>query len=130
MLPRPTDPLTYNRKCPACVGQATVVLGQPDFTTTTENITATTNSLRLPTAVASDGVHLVVADTNHNRVLIWNRIPTSNNQPADVVVGQATFTTATVPGNTPERQVHARTAGRVDSERPVCMWPTRRTIAS
>jgi sugar lactone lactonase YvrE len=101
MLPRPTDPLTYNRKCPACVGQATVVLGQPDFTTTTENIAATTNSIRLATAVASDGVHVVVSDTNHNRVLIWNRIPSSNNQPADVVVGQATFTTATVPGNTP-----------------------------
>src|SRR3954453_3995375 len=32
MLPRPTDPLIYNKKCPACVGQASVVLGQPDFT--------------------------------------------------------------------------------------------------
>jgi uncharacterized protein (TIGR03437 family) len=101
MLPSPTDALTYNRKCPACLGQATLVLGQPDFTTTTENIAASTNTLRLPTAVASDGVHVVVADTNHNRVLIWNRIPTSNNAPADVVIGQATFTTASVPGNTP-----------------------------
>src|SRR6516165_4034568 len=101
MLPTPTAQLTYTRKCPVCVGQATVVLGQPDFTTTTENIVATTSSLRLPTAVASDGVHVVVADTNHNRVLIWNRIPTSNNQPADVVIGQATFNTSTVPGNTP-----------------------------
>ncbi len=100
-LPRPTDPLTYNTKCPACVGKATVVLGQPDFTTTTENLAATTNTLRLPTAVASDGVHLVVSDTNHNRVLIWNRIPSSNNAPADVVIGQATFNTSTVPGNTP-----------------------------
>jgi hypothetical protein len=101
MLPRPTDALTYNRKCPACLGQATLVLGQPDFTTTTENLAATTNTLRLPTAVASDGVHVVVADTNHNRVLIWNRIPSTNNAPADVVVGQATFSTSTVPGNTP-----------------------------
>src|SRR3954453_584208 len=101
MLPRPTDQLTYTRKCPACLGQASVVLGQPDFTTNTENLTATTNTLRLPTSVASDGVHVVVADTNHNRVLIWNRIPSSNNAPADVVVGQATFNTATVPGNTP-----------------------------
>jgi uncharacterized protein (TIGR03437 family) len=101
MLPQPTDSLTYNRKCPVCVGQATLVLGQPDFTTTTENLAATTTTLRLPTAVASDGVHVVVADTNHNRVLIWNRFPTRNNSPADVVVGQQTFTTATVPGNTP-----------------------------
>jgi uncharacterized protein (TIGR03437 family) len=101
MLPRPTDQLTYSSKCPACVGHATVVLGQPNFSTTTENLAATSSALRLPTAVASDGVHLVVADTNHNRVLIWNRIPASNNAPADVVVGQQTFTTSTVPGNTP-----------------------------
>src|SRR5215475_11509956 len=101
MLPRPTDSLAYDRKCPVCVGSATLVLGQPDFATTTENVAATANTLRLPTAVASDGVHLVVADTNHNRVLIWNRIPTSQNAPADVVVGQPNFTTASVPGNTP-----------------------------
>jgi len=101
MLPRPTDPLIYNSKCPVCVGHATVVLGQPDFTTATVNIQATPTTLRLPTAVASDGVHVVVADTDHNRVLIWNRIPTSNNAPADVVVGQQTFNTASVPGNTP-----------------------------
>src|SRR5271169_3849802 len=100
-LPRPTDPLTYNTPCPVCVGQATVVLGQPNFSTTTLNLAATPTTLRLPTAVASDGVHLVVADTDHNRVLIWNRIPTTNNAPADVVVGQPNFTTASVPGNTP-----------------------------
>src|SRR4051794_21363976 len=93
MLPTPTAQINYTRKCPVCVGQATVVLGQPDFTTTTENIAATSSTLRLPTAVASDGVHVVVADTNHNRVLIWNRIPTSNDQPADVVVGQPNFNT-------------------------------------
>jgi uncharacterized protein (TIGR03437 family) len=34
-------------------------------------------------------------------VLIWNRIPTTNNQPADVVVGQPNFKTTSVPGNTP-----------------------------
>lgn len=101
MLPNPTAALTYNRKCPVCLGQATVVLGQPDFTTTTENIQATQTSLRLPTAVASDGVHVVVADTNHNRVLIWNRIPATNNSPADVVVGQPNFNTYSLPGNIP-----------------------------
>jgi uncharacterized protein (TIGR03437 family) len=100
-LPSPTAELAYNRKCPACVGQANVVLGQPDFTTTTENIPATRNDLRLPTAVASDGVHLVVADTNHNRVLIWSRIPAVNNQPADVVVGQPDFVSSSASANTP-----------------------------
>ena len=100
-FPSPTAELQYSRKCPVCLGQANVVLGQPDFTTTTENIIANQSLLRLPTAVASDGVHVVVADTNHNRVLIWNRIPTVNNQPADVVVGQPSFTTTSIPGNTP-----------------------------
>jgi uncharacterized protein (TIGR03437 family) len=100
-LPAPTAELAYNSKCPVCLGKASVVLGQPDFVTTTLNETATSNSLRTPTAVASDGVHLVVADTDHNRVLIWNHIPTNNNQPADVVVGQPNFTTATIPGDLP-----------------------------
>ena len=91
MLPAPTAQLAYSTTCPVCVGTASVVLGQPDFTTTTVNFTASQSDLRQPTAVASDGVHLVVADTNHNRVLIWNRIPTANDTPADVVVGQTDF---------------------------------------
>src|SRR5271157_1832941 len=100
-FPRPTDELQYSSKCPICVGTASVVLGQPDFTTNTENIAPTQTDLRLPTAVASDGVHLVVADTDHNRVLIWNRIPALNNTPADVVVGQPNFTTNPPPPGTP-----------------------------
>jgi len=98
-LPSPTAELTYNRKCPACLGQATLVLGQPDFTTTALGLTITQSSLRTPTAVASDGVHLAVADTDHNRVLIWNRIPRTNDAPADVVVGQPNFTSSIVPPN-------------------------------
>jgi uncharacterized protein (TIGR03437 family) len=77
------------------------VLGQPDFVTTTINNTPTQNSLRNPQGVASDGVHLIVADTDDNRVLIWNTIPTTNNQNADVVIGQPNFTTNQLPGNTP-----------------------------
>ena len=103
-LPGLTDVPVYNRKCPVCLGQASVVLGQPDFTTTVENVPASASGLRLPTAVASDGVHLVVADTNHNRVLIWNSIPTLNDQPADVVVGQPDFVSSSIPGNTPNAQ--------------------------
>ena len=98
-LPTPTQQLNYNSVCPICVGTASVVLGQPDFSTTTTNLTTTQSNLRQPTSVASDGVHMAVADTNHNRVLIWNHIPTTNNAPADVVVGQANFTTSTVPTN-------------------------------
>ena len=98
-LPGPTDEPQYTTNCPICVGKATVVLGQPDFTTNTLNYASTASDLRTPTAVASDGVHLVVADTDHNRVLIWNHIPTTNDVPADVVVGQPDFTTSFVPAN-------------------------------
>src|ERR1035438_6372394 len=100
-LPTPTAEISYSRKCPVCLGQANVVMGQPDFVTTTLNLTATQNDLRLATAVASDGVHVVVADTDHNRVLIWNRVPASNNTAADVVVGQPDFVSTSLPGNQP-----------------------------
>jgi len=99
MLPPPSAELQPTTLCPACVGQAGVVLGQPDFVTTTENVPGTPNGLRQALAVASDGVHVVVADTGHNRVLIWNSIPAFNDQPADVVVGQPDFTSQGLPPN-------------------------------
>ena len=87
-------------RCPACGGGSTfsaadVVLGQVDFTKSDTTLLPKANTLRLPTAVASDGQKLVVADTDNNRVLIWNSIPLSNNAPADVVIGQADFTKGT-----------------------------------
>lgn len=78
-------------RCPVCVGQATNVLGQPDFTSV--NFATTANGMRLPTAVATDGRNLAVADTANNRVLLWRSIPTQVGQPADIVVGQPDFVT-------------------------------------
>ncbi len=40
------------------------------------------------------GSKLFVADTQNNRILIWNSIPTKNNQPADLVLGQPDFVTS------------------------------------
>jgi uncharacterized protein (TIGR03437 family) len=95
MIPKPTDMLEYTRRCPACVGTASVVLGQKDFTTTDLVVIPPTNlSMRTPSAVASDGVRLAVADSDNNRVLIWNSIPTSNQTAPDVVVGQTDFKSA------------------------------------
>lgn len=39
----------------------------------------------------SYGVQLAVIDMSNNRVLIWSTFPTSNNQAADIVLGQADF---------------------------------------
>jgi hypothetical protein len=89
-LPAPTDLLTQGERCNVCKGRADLVLGQDDFTSVDLDLKA--NRFRTPTAVASDGNIVAVADTDNNRVLIWNSIPTSNGQPADVVVGQDNFT--------------------------------------
>ena len=94
-IPQPTAnfALTAN-PCPICVGSASLVLGQPDFNSTTYNINA--KGMRTPTAVATDGKVLAVADTDNNRVLIWRTIPSNMDQPADVVVGQKDFTSVAV----------------------------------
>src|SRR5215469_7813668 len=89
--PTPTEaPDISGSTCGACRGAASLVLGQPDFTTTNPNLSA--SGFRNPTGIATDGKILVVADTDNNRVLIWNSLPHSNGQPADVVIGQPDFT--------------------------------------
>ncbi len=97
MIPAKTDELFFSRDCPVCVGQASLVLGQTDFTGA--EFALAQNRMRLPTSVATDGVRLAVADTDNNRVLIWNRVPTANGQNADVVVGQDNFTSNRIPPN-------------------------------
>jgi len=44
------------------------------------------------TAVATDGVRFAIADTDNNRVLLWNSIPNGNTHP-DLVIGQTDFNT-------------------------------------
>jgi uncharacterized protein (DUF427 family) len=68
---------------------ADVVVGQPDFETSTTRCSQ--RGLAWPMSVATDGQRLIVADTNNHRVLIWNQIPTTNYQPADIVLGQPDF---------------------------------------
>ncbi|MEE6140220.1 NHL repeat-containing protein [Mycobacterium sp. 050128] len=46
-----------------------------------------------PRGVFFDERHLVVADSGNHRVLIWHGLPTRDEQPADVVLGQADATT-------------------------------------
>ncbi len=90
-VPAPTAKFSLTANpCPICVGSASLVLGQPDFNST--NYTITAKGMRTPTAVATDGKILAVADTDNNRILIWRNIPTQMDQPADVVIGQPDFT--------------------------------------
>lgn len=91
----------YTSRCPVCTARNDfpysfdVVLGQSDFSK--NDPAASQTGLRLPTAVATDGTMLAVADTQNNRVLIWKTIPTNNNSPADIVLGQDNFTTVRQP---------------------------------
>ncbi len=45
-----------------------------------------------PISVAFDGKRLFVGDAALHRVLIWNSLPASDNQPADAVLGQQSST--------------------------------------
>ena len=74
-----------------------LVLGQPDFVTRPVTSTVSAQTLRGPQGVWIQGNRLYVADTQNYRVLIWNSIPTVNDQPADLVLGQANFTSAVAP---------------------------------
>jgi uncharacterized protein (TIGR03437 family) len=82
------------KSIPTTNGQpADIVLGQTSFTSVAL-VTVTASAMRGPQGVWIQGSKLFVADTQNNRILIWNSIPTQNNQPADVVLGQPDFVTA------------------------------------
>jgi hypothetical protein len=85
--------LIWNSYPALATGQpADLVIGQPNFTSSTSTSITASNLLQ-PKAVAWFGEKLLVADTARNRILIWNN-PTANGQAADMVLGQGTsFTT-------------------------------------
>ena len=68
-----------------------IVLGQTDFNSNSPGTAQ--NKLRWPVDVATDGEKLIVADAYNDRALVWNTFPTSNGQPADLVLGQVDFVT-------------------------------------
>ncbi|MCW5983277.1 MAG: hypothetical protein KIT09_34620 [Bryobacteraceae bacterium] len=100
-LPAPADPFPVNGvRCQVCVGVADLALGQKDRETGELKVT-NADSLRVPVGIASDGVRLAIADTDNNRVLIWDHIPTTDGEPANVVVGQEDFQKAVSTGFNP-----------------------------
>jgi hypothetical protein len=76
---------------------ADVVLGQPNMYEGDPNYggSITASTLTCANSVQCDGTRVLVADWDNNRVLIWNTIPTTNGQAADVVVGQPNMTSGT-----------------------------------
>lgn len=109
----PTADIQQGGRCPVCSSgaittnsnqtvlnkQADVVIGEPDFATvtSTNDVGLSASGFRTPTAVATDGRILAVADTDNNRVMIWKSIPQANGVPADLVLGQVDFKTVRFP---------------------------------
>jgi hypothetical protein len=102
---------------------ADVVLGQPDMTSSTVNNGGlSASSFADPGRGWSDGTKLWVPDLGNHRVLIWNSIPTTNNAPADVVLGQPNMTT-----NQPNFGMNATNAAGLSG--PIAVWASGSTLA-
>lgn len=100
---------------PAASGApADLVLGQADFEGTLLNRGGAVgrDTLFDPYGVWTDGTRLAVADRGNHRILLWRTFPTTNGQPADVVLGQPDGTTrlpaAGALGLTSPSDVHGR----------------------
>jgi len=61
-----------------------IVLGQDNFIT--NNPGTGLNRMNWPVGVSTANDKVVIADTNNNRILIWNTFPTTNGQPADLYI--------------------------------------------
>jgi len=72
---------------------ADIVLGQPDMISRNENggDSPTAASMRWCHDITMWDDNLVVTDAGNNRVMIWEGIPTANNAPCAVILGQKNF---------------------------------------
>ncbi len=82
--------LVYNSLPTTTGALPDVVVGQADFDT--ESNTCDASTIYTPESVYAVAGKLIVPDRSHNRVLIWNTVPTTNGAPADIVLGQTNFT--------------------------------------
>lgn len=59
-----------------------------------------------PVSVAFDGKRVFVGDAALHRVLVWNGLPTQDDQPADVVLGQPNFISSGIPDSPGADTIH------------------------
>jgi hypothetical protein len=81
--------LIYNSVPSSNGASANLVLGSSSCTAGTSS-----TLMNAPRGAWTDGTHLVVSDTGNSRVLIWNSFPTTNSQPADLVLGKSDMVTS------------------------------------
>lgn len=72
---------------------ADLLWGQPLYTTSHAQWTApSATRMGRPTGIAVAGSKIVISDNIHNRVLLYNSLPTSNMPTASIVLGQTSVT--------------------------------------
>ncbi len=96
--------LIWNRMPDSGSTPPDIVLGQSDFVGDAANGggSVTASSLSAPYGIAVEGGRLAVGDNGNNRVLIWSSLPTQNNQPASLCLGQPDCSSA-LPGTSNNR---------------------------
>lgn len=72
---------------------ADYLIGQSNFESEGRNGKGAVSafSVNVPTGICACAGGMVVADAWNHRILIWHAIPADNNVPADIVLGQADF---------------------------------------
>jgi hypothetical protein len=81
--------LIYNTIPSSNYVSANIVIGQPDMMSNSSNNGGlSANSLFQPNSIYCNGIQLFITDAANNRVLKYNTIPTSNDAPANIVIGQ------------------------------------------
>src|SRR5262249_3781896 len=70
---------------------ATLVLGQPDFTSSSSGTSATT--MKFATAAWTDGTRILVGDWINQRVLYWSSYPSANGGAATAALGASDLNT-------------------------------------
>ncbi len=73
------------------------VLGQPDFTSNNPGTSKSGMNWPGNASIGAGGV-LAVADTENDRILVWNSFPAANGEPADVVLNLGAYS---IPGQMP-----------------------------
>ena len=83
----------------------------------------TASHLYAPRGVWTDGQRLIVCDSGNHRLLLWQQLPVADHAPADVVLGQADFTSEgpAAAGRGPENGLHLPT-GVIVIDRPDGPW--------
>lgn len=97
---------------------ADVVIGQSSFSSNVNSCSGA--GVDNPAAVWSVAGKIIVSDFNNHRVLIWNSVPTTNNQPADLVLGQQSFNNCAANDNNDDGVTDTASASTLN--RPRGIW--------